>query len=131
MVNKIYKPCSIIDEHRNKSYGGSYAEIVAIWRLTFDDFNQKFICPVVPKCKRAIYQMVVSTKYVSHSAKGSTLIIELQSPNVQTIVDSYSYDFQSLVGEIGGTLGLCLGLSMFSFVEFFEFAIRKIFINRT
>ena len=66
IVDKIYEPCSIIDEHRNESY----ANIVLTWSHAFDNFNQKFVCPVVPKCKRTIYQMVVSTKSVSYSAKG-------------------------------------------------------------
>ena len=57
----------------------------------------------------------------------SNLKIQLENPNVLTIVDSYSYDIQSFVGEVGGTLGLFLGLSIFSFVEFTEYVLRKIY----
>ena len=64
--------------------------------------------------------------YIPHSVSGSTLMIEMESTNVQSIVDSVAYDFQSFIGEVGGTLGLFLGLSMFSFVQFFEYIIRKI-----
>ena len=57
----------------------------------------------------------------------SELKIRLENPNVLTIVDSYSYDIQSFVGEVGGTLGLFLGLSVFSFVEFVEYLLRKMY----
>ena len=57
------------------------------------------------------------------------LNIKLKDPNVLTIVDSYSYDFQSLIGEVGGTLGLFLGLSMFSFVGFIEYILRKAYVK--
>ena len=67
---------------------------------------------------------------IPHSSFGSTLIIEMESTNVQSIVDSVAYDFQSLIGEVGGTLGLFLGLSTFSFVQFFEYIIRKIIPTR-
>ena len=40
--------------------------------------------------------------------------------------DFVSYDFQSLVGEVGGTLGLMLGLSVLSFVQLLEYIIEKI-----
>ena len=43
---------------------------------------------------------------------------------------SYSYDIQSFVGEVGGTLGLFLGLSVFSFVEFAEYLLRKMYSER-
>ena len=67
---------------------------------------------------------------IPHKNHGSTMIIKLESPNVKSVVDSFAYDLQSLIGEVGGTLGLCLGLSMISFVDFFEFIIRKFFPNR-
>ena len=60
----------------------------------------------------------------------SELKIRLKTPNVLNIADSYSYDFQSLIGEVGGTLGLFLGLSMFSFVGFIEYILRKLYNKR-
>ena len=57
----------------------------------------------------------------------SILIVQLASPEVQTIVDHYSYDFFSFIGETGGALGLFLGLSMLSFVEFIEYSLRKLY----
>ena len=57
----------------------------------------------------------------------SELKIQLESPNVQTIKDQVAYDLQSLIGEVGGTLGLFLGLSTMSFIDFIEFIFRKLF----
>ena len=63
-----------------------------------------------------------------HDTKAK-LLIEMESSNVQTIQDSVAYDLQSLIGEVGGTLGLFLGLSAMSFVDFVGFIYRKAFPN--
>ena len=57
----------------------------------------------------------------------SYLKIDLQNAYVQNVEDNIAYDFQSFIGEVGGTLGLFLGLSFVSFIEFTEFLIGKIF----
>ena len=86
----------------------------------------------MPKCKRSMYKTTMTkeleyfdTKTLTKDTKRAELKIQLESPNVLTIVDSYSYDIQSFVGEVGGTLGLFLGLSMFSFVEFAVYLLIK------
>ena len=88
--------------------------------------------PPMPKCKRSMYKTTMTkeleyfdTKTLTKDTKRAELKIQLESPNVLTIVDSYSYDIQSFVGEVGGTLGLFLGLSMFSFVEFAVYLLIK------
>ena len=68
-------------------------------------------------------------KEIGYSPKMSYLKIQIENPNVLTIVDSYSYDIQSFIGEVGGTLGLFLGLSAMSFVDFVGFIYRKAFPN--
>ena len=89
-------------------------------------FKVKSNCPQMPKCKRTVYKMVLfPDESLPHATQESVLIIQLESPNVQTIVDSEAYDLQSLIGEVGGTLGLFLGLSMFSFIDFFVYILRK------
>ena len=85
-------------------------------------------CPNDPYCKRSEYRIreaVLSEGHITHSENGSTLIIELESTDVQTIVDNYSYELSSFVGEAGGALGLFLGLSMISVVDFVEYILRK------
>ena len=84
----------------------------------------------MPKCVRSIYKTTVTTKESGPPDYDLSLKIRLENPNVLTIVDSYSYDIQSFVGEVGGTLGLFLGLSVFSFVEFAEYILRKMYSER-
>ena len=83
----------------------------------------------MPKCKTSIFKIALD-KESGHFSGSSKLSIQLENPGVLTIADSYSYDLQSFIGEVGGTLGLFLGLSIFSFVEFAEFIIRKIYSER-
>ena len=85
-------------------------------------------CPKEPKCKRSNYKMEeVKASNVFPGPKESNLIVQLAIPEVQTIVDHYSYDFLSFIGETGGALGLFLGLSMFSIVESIEYILRKLY----
>ena len=90
--------------------------------------SNESMCPNEPKCKRSNYnlKMVETLEHFLGSNK-SKLIIQLASPEVQTIVDHYSYDFFSFIGETGGALGLFLGLSMLSFVEFLEYSFSKLY----
>ena len=57
----------------------------------------------------------------------STIELVLASPIVEYNIDSISYDLQSLIGEIGGTLGLTLGLSIYSLMDFVEYVEEKLF----
>ena len=60
----------------------------------------------------------------------STQLQEL-NPNLDlkrgVFKDTVAYYLQSLIGEVGGTLGLFLGLSTMSFIDFIEFIFRKLF----
>ena len=90
--------------------------------------SNESLCPNEPKCKRSNYNLkkVETLEHFLGSNK-SKLIVQLASPEVQTIVDHYSYDFFSFIGETGGALGLFLGLSMLSFVEFIEYSFSKLY----
>ena len=46
----------------------------------------------------------------------SELYVRYGDPIVEYNTDAISYDLQSLIGEVGGTLGLTIGLSGYSFV---------------
>ena len=119
MTQEKFELCPIIDKNRNQSY----ADIVTTWHDNYH-LNEN-ICPKMPKCKRSIYKMDKSTTKRNDFHK-SRLEIKLNNPNILTIVDDYSYDLQSFIGEVGGTLGLFLGMSMFSFIEFIEYVLRKL-----
>ena len=52
--------------------------------------------------------------------------IMYEDPTVEHHIAHVSYDLQSLLGEIGGTLGLTLGLSLSSISDYFTFLLRKL-----
>ena len=113
--------CPIIDQDRNETY----RDIIEIWKLEYNSIQTK----TMPKCGRSMYKTTLTREYGGKF--GNTVLkIQLENPNILTIVDSYSYDIQSFVGEVGGTLGLFLGLSVFSFVEFAEYLLRKMYSER-
>ena len=115
-TNERYKICPIIDKNQNQTY----ADIVTTWHDNFVHHEKN--CPKMPKCKRFLYKMDL----FSNDGYYSSLSIKLTDPNILTIVDGYSYDLQSFIGEVGGTLGLFLGLSMFSIIECIEYVLRKL-----
>ena len=129
--NTNFYLCPIIDENRKMTSPElgekliDYVDLVYEWENLYHGFEKN--CTLLP-CKRSIYKLAI--KETSEEVDQNYLAIELDSPLVQKVIDSYSYDLQSFVGEVGGTLGLFLGLSVFSFIEFFEFVVRKI-ITRT
>ena len=119
MIQEKIGLCPIIDKNRNESY----ADIVTTWHNNYQ-LNENS-CPKMPKCKRSIYKMDLSATD-RNDFRMSHLEIKLKNPNILTIIDDYSYDLQSFIGEVGGTLGLFLGLSMFSFIECIEYVLRKL-----
>ena len=54
---------------------------------------------------------------IGNSNLDTCLILSFGHQIVESIVTTASYDSQSLIGEIGGTLGLFLGLSGLSLME--------------
>ena len=73
-------------------------------------------CPGIQSCHRAKYNFELKESYRKNQ-NHTTLKIMMFDPIIEYSIDFISYDFQSLVGEIGGTLGLTIGLSFFSFAE--------------
>ena len=66
-------------------------------------------------------------KYGLHS---STIKISINKPIVEYYIEEISYDFQSLVGEVGGTLGLTVGLSFLSISDWAMTVIKSYFKRR-
>ena len=88
--------------------------------------QQENICPSGTKCKSTLYKVRTEITNEEFSKQQAKITIKLESPIVQNVVDSYAYDLQSLIGEVGGTLGLFLGLSTYSFIEFLTYIIEKL-----
>ena len=81
-------------------------------------------------CNRSAYASLSEEKAREYSTEVAEVIIQYETPNIQVIKDSFTYDMQSLIGEVGGTLGLLLGFSFASIFDLFDnildsFAKRK------
>ena len=125
MKNKQHQMCPSIEYTKNNE-SVSIGERADEWETYL---HQIMDCPKMPYCNRTIFKLdIEKTKLLENPVNPTNayLKIQLESPNVQNIIDSYSYDLQSLIGEVGGTLGLFLGLSTYSFVEFIEYLINKL-----
>ena len=56
----------------------------------------------------------------SSAIKRQTLKIFIDNDYVVYVEDTPSYDFQSFFGEVGGTLGLLLGISLAHIFDFLD-----------
>ena len=121
--------CPII-ETKNDTNGTIYYEAIRkkvdYWsKEIIPKIEQRNICQSGTRCKSTLYK--VRTDLTNHELlQQARVTIKLESPIVQNVVDSYAYDLQSLIGEVGGTLGLFLGLSTYSFIEFLTYIIEKL-----
>ena len=88
--------------------------------------NAKNECKNYLPCKRSMYQALFEQEEAPMGTESTTLLIQYSSPYIQVIKDSWSYDLQSYIGEVGGTLGLLLGLSFASVFDFLEHLINSL-----
>ena len=65
----------------------------------------------------SIYEFVEGTNTVSSYL--TSLDLKIGNKYVIYVIDFVSYDFQSFFGEVGGTLGLMLGISLPSIFQIF------------
>ena len=79
-------------------------------------------CPGIQSCHQTRYSFDLREQNIGLTGMNGTnentiIRIALRDPIVEYNIDYISYDLQSLIGEVGGTLGLTIGLSFFSFAE--------------
>ena len=78
-------------------------------------------CPSLQGCKQAKYVMLGRSspkpKGKGNKIKPTEVRIEFYKPIVEYYIEEISYDFQSLIGEVGGTMGLTVGLSFLSIFD--------------
>ncbi len=80
---------------------------------------------------RSLYSL--ETKYQGNFSKTESLFANVQlnlvKPEVTYIEDHEVYDLQSFIGEVGGTLGLMLGLSFSSVLDVMDLMAAKLFYS--
>ena len=103
--------------------GNNVTEITNFWDL--QKSLLQFKCENLPRCKRSIYDASFEPSFEKPGVNKALVRIQLASSTVEFITDSYDYDLQSFIGEVGGTLGLLLGLSFLSVFDLFELFLQK------
>ena len=77
--------------------------------------NESSSCTQVPVCRKT--KLKISIQVMKLDSDVSTFVVHYRDPEIEHHFTSISYDVLSLVGEIGGVLGLTLGLSIFSLLQ--------------
>ena len=90
--------------------------------------SSKEACPLVKRCKRANYELFENFQNGDDPGFSDLILSPLDS-TVQYVKDDLAYDTQSFIGEVGGTLGLMLGLSFISVIDFIQYLVYK-FLNQ-
>ncbi|XP_063691369.1 acid-sensing ion channel 1-like [Bolinopsis microptera] len=73
----------------------------------------------------------IKSKIITEMVKKNIVILKISFPSIEkhTINQVISYGFGNLLGDIGGVLGLFLGASIFTVLEFLEYMLRMIHEN--
>lgn len=124
-INQYYMDnfnCTIlfIKDGLNMSSGYDYCNIslhVHFYKHFDEMFNDNLVfCPSIRSCTHIDYMLSVSSN-IKTPGNPSVIGIEFYKPVVEYYIEEISYDFQSLIGEVGGTMGLTVGLSFLSIFE--------------
>ena len=97
------------------------------------------ICLSHQPCVYETYSSRVEESFLDDENSSPQVKIEFSTSIVDRLVTDFAYDFQSLISEVGGALGLTLGLSGFSLIEamykgmqrLFQFLKRKTMLNNS
>lgn len=100
---------------------GTYHELIEMWSMLRGSKEVLSNCKFQSPCTKSIYGKSL-VNWLDGAAKvyGAKVRIQFASQDVQVIEDHIAYDTQSFIGEVGGTLGLLLGLSFISIFDLFE-----------
>ena len=113
-INVTSCKANITDQANSNDSFVTYPNMVKHYLTLYENFpDPENILP----CHRSAYTSLSEEKATGY---GSDVFIQYETPNIQVIKDSYSYDMQSLIGEVGGTLGLLLGFSFASIFDLFD-----------
>ena len=96
-----------------------------IWNNIKSDESSKAKCPLIKRCKRSVYEIFENYQFGEEDDDFSDLILNPLDATVQYVKDDIAYDTQSFIGEVGGTLGLMLGLSFISVIDFIQYVVFR------
>ena len=80
----------------------------------------------LPPCSYTEYRFEKTASDFGRNKATHEMIFWLSTPYVLLETEQYLYPFKSLVGDVGGTLGLFLGFSIMSLWEYVEILIKLV-----
>ena len=80
-----------------------------------------FSCENLQSCKQIKMDLMDEFKVKNEGFNDSTVLLLWKEEFVTYIQDFVAYDLQNFIGEVGGTLGLFLGVSFTSLITFIEY----------
>ena len=119
--------CEVDTIPRNGTEDHHY-DYATIWDMVYDwekfyKYAQEYE-DLLP-CNRTVFDSVIEMQPKEVKNDLASVTIQYVNPYIQVIKDSSSYDMQSLIGEVGGTLGLLLGFSFISIFDLFESVLKS------
>ena len=96
--------------------------------MTYEGYRDEFAaCYDTQRCEFNTYDLQIQDEgEVPGYAHEAEVVLMLGSPYIQVVEDQEAYDLQSLIGEVGGTLGLMLGLSFLSIVDLLDMVTARL-----
>ena len=83
--------------------------------------SEKTSCKLDQMCYTEKYSFLTARFDISYRSNKSEVLIMLQNANIKHRDTYVNYNFQSLVSEIGGILGMTLGASALSLIKVLQF----------
>ena len=112
-----------------KDYECSISEIYPRYgfKCSNGSYPTDFGCKNMQSCQNEVLTLDISPKDYGNR---SQIVLKWKEPYITHLEDYYAYDFQSFIGEVGGTSGLFLEFSFLMVVSKLEYLIEKIFSLR-
>ena len=92
----------------------------------YDTFSKLSGCLLPCTVYKYSYEKMTESNSLERTNGSSSITLEVDRVGMTILKETYLYDGFNLIGEIGGSLGLFLGLSCVSIFEFFKMHTWKI-----
>ena len=86
-------------------------------------------CKNIKPCNSVVYSLVNPTSIMGKPGEipnDAKIVLTFENTMVEVIQDSYDYTFISIFSEIGGSIGIMIGISCMTIVEFILMVHKRI-----
>ena len=112
--HKCYIP--FLSYHKNLKECSNPVTLDAVktWNYHITTFEDYETCQYIKPCNDIIYSV---SEFPGSGGRDRSITIQFESKIVEIIKDSYTYAFLNLFAELGGVVGMLLGLSLFGILD--------------